>query len=248
MVKEFRLIAEIINSSTNTVFFGGAGVSTECGIPDFRSQDGLYNQKNKYNHSPEEILSYTFFMNEPETFYSYVRDCLILEGIKPNKGHYALAELEAMGKLNAIITQNIDNLHQKAGSKKVYELHGTMSRYYCIKCKKKYDLNYILQTKNIPLCTCGGIIRPDITLYEEALKQEVLSISISHIKNADTLIVAGTSLLVYPAAGLLKYFNGNKMIIINKDKTPYDGFCDIVIREKFGISMENIMNELKYLL
>lgn len=234
--------ADIIKNSDNIVFFGGAGVSTECGIPDFRSEDGLYNKKNKFPYRPEEMLSHSFFKRHPDIFYKYIKETLLRFNVEPNFGHKALSALEDMGKLKAVITQNIDGLHQKAGSKNVLELHGSMSRFYCSRCFKEYSPEVIME-KDVPICNCKGIIRPDVVLYEEALDQEVILKAIDYIIKAQTLIVAGTSLVVYPAAGMIRYFKGKHMIIINKSSTSYDTMADIVINEPFSKTMENIMQE-----
>ena len=229
---------ELINESNNIVFFGGAGVSTESGIPDFRSKDGLYNQHYKY--PPEEILSHTFFMNKTEEFYRFYKDKMNSLKYEPNITHIKLAELESKGKLKAVVTQNIDGLHQKAGSKKVYELHGSVLRNYCMKCNKFYDAEYVFNSKDIPKCSCGGIIKPDVVLYEEGLDDVTIMNSISAIKNADMLIVAGTSLTVYPASGLINYFRGRNLVLINKDTTPYDNRANLVINESLGKIFEKI--------
>ena len=237
-INEFK---DIIEKSNNIVFFGGAGVSTESGIPDFRSKDGLYNQKYKY--PPETILSHTFFLGNPEEFYKFYRDKMNATKFEPNITHLKLVELEKQGKLKAIVTQNIDGLHQKAGSKVVYELHGSIYRNYCMKCKKFYGPEYIFgEDKNdVPTCTdCGGMIKPDVVLYEEGLDDETVSGAISAIANADTLIVAGTSLTVYPASGLIRYFRGNNLILINRDATSYDSMATLVIHESLGKVFENI--------
>ena len=229
-IKQFK---EIIKESNNIVFFGGAGVSTESGIPDFRSKDGLYNQKYKY--PPEEILSHSFFIDYTEEFYRFYKEKLNSLKYEPNITHIKLSELEKKGKLKAIITQNIDGLHQKAGSKKVYELHGSVLRNYCMKCHKFYEAKYIFDnTTSIPKCDCGGIIKPDVVLYEEGLDDEILRNSIIAIQNAEVLIVAGTSLTVYPASGLINYFRGKKLILINKDATNYDKNADLVINDSLG--------------
>lgn len=225
-------LQEIIDSSDNIVFFGGAGVSTESGIPDFRSVDGLYNQK--YDYPPEEILSRTFFMNKTEEFYKFYRDKLIMKGVRPNKAHIALAELENKGKLKAVITQNIDGLHQLAGSKTVIELHGSTLRNYCMDCGKSYDIDYIDTADGIPRCECGGIIKPDVVLYEEMLDDNAIRNAVSYISKADVLIIGGTSLNVYPAAGFINYFNGSHLVIINKASTPADRNADLVINEPIG--------------
>ena len=222
----------MVAASDNIVFFGGAGVSTESGIPDFRSVDGLYNQKWKY--SPETILSRTFFDRNPEEFFRFYREKLVIENVKPNRAHLRLAELEREGKLRAVVTQNIDGLHQAAGSKNVLELHGSTLRAYCSRCKKKYDPDIINHGTGVPRCSCGGVIRPDIVLYEEPLDDAVVSSAIRYISNADVLIVGGTSLNVYPAAGLINYYRGNKLVLVNLSETPYDSYADLVIHEKIG--------------
>lgn len=220
-----------IDESDNIVFFGGAGVSTESNIPDFRSQDGLYNQEYKY--PPEIILSHTFFMNNPEEFYRFYRNKMIYKDARPNKAHYVLAELEKRGKLKAVITQNIDGLHQMAGSKKVIELHGTVYKNHCIECGKKYGLDYVLESKGVPRCSCKGIIKPDVVLYEESLNNNDIAKAINFIENADVLIVGGTSLRVYPAAGLIDYYGGNKLVLINRDSIK-DARADLKIQGKIG--------------
>jgi len=214
------------------VFFGGAGVSTESGIPDFRSVDGLYNQQWKY--PPETILSHTFFMKKTEEFYRFYRAKMICTSAKPNAAHLKLAELEEKGKLSAIVTQNIDGLHQAAGSKRVYELHGSVLRNNCMKCRKFYGLEAITGSEGIPRCECGGIIKPDVVLYEEGLDDAVVSGAVSAISNADTLIIGGTSLNVYPAAGLVRYFRGDNLVIINMAPTQMDSNADLVIDSKIG--------------
>ena len=221
-----------ISESDNIVFFGGAGVSTESGIPDFRSVDGLYNQKWKY--PPETILSASFFQRDPEEYYRFHREKLVIDGVKPNRAHLALARLEQEGKLRAVLTQNIDGLHQAAGSKNVLELHGSILRAYCAKCRKPYPAELMNHGQGVPRCGCGGVIRPDIVLYEEPLDQDVLTSAISYIRNAEVLIVGGTSLNVYPAAGLINYYRGNKLVLINLSETPYDSYADLVIHEKIG--------------
>ena len=226
-------LQELIDQHDNIVFFGGAGVSTESGIPDFRSQDGLYHQK--YDFPPETILSHTFFLNHPEEFYKFYRDKMLCDTAKPNAAHLKLAELEEAGKLKAVITQNIDGLHQAAGSKEVLELHGSVHRNYCTKCKKFFPLSYIVESKGIPTCDeCGAIIKPDVVLYEEGLDQSILTRSINHIAKADMLIIGGTSLAVYPAAGLIDYFRGNHLVVINKAPTPRDKYADLLIKEPIG--------------
>ena len=221
-----------ISESNNIVFFGGAGVSTESGIPDFRSVDGLYNQKYKY--PPETIISHSFFERYPEEFYRFYRDKLIIKGAKPNTAHLRLAELEDEGKLKAVITQNIDGLHQLAGSKNVLELHGSTLRNYCIKCGKRYGTEIFDNTTGVPKCSCGGTIRPDVVLYEEGLDEDVISSAVHFIRNADVLIIGGTSLVVYPAAGLINYYRGNKLVLINKSPTSMDSAADLLISEKIG--------------
>ena len=223
-------LKEWIDGSDNIVFFGGAGVSTESGIPDFRSVDGLYNQKWKY--PPETILSHTFFERNPEEYYRFHREKLVIDGVKPNRCHLRLAELEREGKLRAVITQNIDGLHQAAGSKNVLELHGSILRAYCSRCRRAYDADLMNHGKGVPRCGCGGVIRPDIVLYEEQLDNDVMMRSIQYIRSADVLIVGGTSLKVYPAAGLINYYRGNKLVLITRSSTPAD--ADLVIHGKIG--------------
>ncbi len=231
-------LQKIINQSKNIVFFGGAGVSTESGIPDFRSVDGIYNQK--YDYPPEEILSHTFFINKTEEFYRFYRDKMLCLNAKPNKAHLKLAELEKSGKLTAVVTQNIDGLHQLAGSKTVYELHGSVHRNYCMTCHKKYNAEFMLKTNGIPKCSCGGIIKPDVVLYEEGLDNNTVSGALSAISNCDTLIIAGTSLTVYPAAGFIRYFKGKNLVLINRDATSMDSSCDLVIHDKVGEVLDKI--------
>ena len=231
-------LKEIVRDSNNIVFFGGAGVSTESGIPDFRSVDGLYNQQ--WNYPPETILSHSFFTRDPEEYYRFHRAKLVVEGVKPNRAHLRLASLEREGKLRAVITQNIDGLHQAAGSKKVLELHGSILRAYCSKCRRPYPADVINYSTGVPRCSCGGVIRPDIVLYEEGLDEDILSQSISYIRNADVLIVGGTSLNVYPAAGLINYYRGNKLVLVNLSETPYDSYADLVIHEKIGEVFDQI--------
>lgn len=232
MDEKINEFIKIINESNNIVFFGGAGVSTESGIPDFRSKDGLYNQK--YKFPPEEILSHTFFMNNTGEFYKFYRDKMNSLKYEPNITHLKLAKLEKIGKLKAIITQNIDGLHQKAGSRVVYELHGSVLRNYCMKCKKAYSADYIFSNENIPICDCGGLIKPDVVLYGEMLNEDIVSKSIEAIKNAEVLIIGGTSLTVYPANSLIYYFKGKKLILINKDFTQMDNMADLVINDSLG--------------
>ncbi len=231
-IEGIKKLNDWVQASDNIVFFGGAGVSTESGIPDFRSVDGLYNQKWKY--PPEEILSHSFFERNPEEYYRFYREKLVVEGAKPNRAHLKLAELEAAGKLKAVITQNIDGLHQAAGSKKVLELHGSLLREYCSRCRKPYPVETINRCEGVPRCSCGGVIRQDIVLYEEPLDQEVMEESVRYIRNADILIIGGTSLNVYPAAGLIRYYRGHKLVLVNLSETPYDSYADLVIHEKIG--------------
>lgn len=229
---------EIIKESSRIVFFGGAGVSTESGIPDFRSVDGLYNQK--YDYPPETILSGDFFYSKTEEFYRFYRDKMLCLDAKPNAAHIKLAELEKIGKLSAVITQNIDGLHQMAGSKRVYELHGSVLRNYCLKCKKSFTAEDILNSGGIPKCDCGGLIKPDVVLYSEQLDQNVLNGAIRAIAEADTLIIGGTSLVVYPAAGLINYFHGKNLVIINMSPTSADSSADLLIEGKIGEVMGKI--------
>ena len=221
-----------IEESDNVVFFGGAGVSTESGIPDFRSVDGLYNQKWKF--PPEEILSASFFARDPAEYYRFHREKLVIDGVRPNRAHLRLAELEREGKLRAVITQNIDGLHQAAGSKNVLELHGSILRAYCSRCRRPYPAEVINHGEGVPRCSCGGVIRPDIVLYEEPLDEDVMSRALHYIRQADVLIIGGTSLNVYPAAGLIRYYRGSKLALVNLGATPYDSFADLVIHEKIG--------------
>ena len=221
-----------IDGSDRIVFFGGAGVSTESGIPDFRSVDGLYNQK--YDYPPETILSHSFFMAHPEEYYKFHRDKLVVDGARPNRAHLRLAELEREGKLQAVITQKIDGLQQAAGSKNVLELHGSIHRCYCMRCGRPYPAERVNHGTGVPHCDCGGIIRPDIVFYEECLDDDVVSRAVHYIRGAEVLIVGGTSLAVYPAAGLLNYYRGNKLVLINRSATPYDDQANLIIHEKIG--------------
>lgn len=221
-----------IEASDNIVFFGGAGVSTESGIPDFRSVDGLYHQK--YDYPPETILSHTFYMEKTEEFYKFYRDKMLALDAKPNVAHLKLAELEEKGKLKAVVTQNIDGLHQAAGSKNVLELHGSVHRNYCRKCGKLYDAHYIKESTGVPMCACGGQIKPDVVLYEEGLDSVTMQAAIHFISEAEILIIGGTSLAVYPAAGLIDFYRGNKLVLINKSATPMDGRADLVIQAPIG--------------
>ncbi|MBP5282630.1 MAG: NAD-dependent protein deacylase [Lachnospiraceae bacterium] len=229
-IEEFQ---KIIDEHSNIVFFGGAGVSTESGIPDFRSVDGLYNQQ--YDYPPETILSHTFYVRKPDEFFRFYRNKMIFSDAKPNAAHKKLAELEQAGKLKAIVTQNIDGLHQAAGSKKVWELHGSVLRNYCEKCGKFYDLDYIKDSTGIPVCEdCGGRVKPDVVLYEEGLNENIITESIRAIGAAEVLIIGGTSLAVYPAAGLIRYFSGDKIVVINMAPTPMDKNADLLIQAPIG--------------
>ena len=232
MSEAVEKLKQIVDESDNIVFFGGAGVSTESGIPDFRSVDGLYNQQWKY--PPETILSHSFFARYPEEYYRFHRAKLVVEGVKPNRAHLKLAELEQKGKLRAVVTQNIDGLHQAAGSKNVLELHGSILRAYCSRCGRPHPADVINHGEGVPKCDCGGVIRPDIVLYEEALDEKVLQTAIHFIRQADVLIVGGTSLAVYPAAGLINYYRGDKLVLVNRSATPYDSAANLVIHEKIG--------------
>lgn len=237
-------LKKIIDSSENIVFFGGAGVSTESNIPDFRSEKGLYSAQQQYGRSPEEMLSHTFFMRHMKTFYDYYKKNLIYQDAEPNQAHKALARLEAEGKVKAVVTQNIDGLHQKAGSKAVYELHGSVLRNYCMKCGTFHSLEDIMDPAKcdedgIPHCRkCGGVVKPDVVLYEEPLDDACLNGAVDAIAKADTLIIGGTSLVVYPAAGLIRYFRGRNLVLINKSATPYDSHADLVINDAIGKVME----------
>ena len=238
MKDKIQIFKQLVNESNNIVFFGGAGVSTESGIPDFRSKDGLYNQQ--YDYPPETILSHTFFMNNTGEFYKFYKAKMNSLKYEPNITHIKLAELENKGKLKAVITQNIDELHQKAGSRVVYELHGSVLRNYCMRCKKFYDAEYVFNSNGIPKCSCGGIVKPDVVLYQEGLDDCTVTNAIFAIQNADMLIVAGTSLTVQPAASLINYFKGRNLVLINKDATQYDYKANLVINEKLG----NVFNEI----
>ena len=229
---EIRQLAQIVENSRNIVFFGGAGVSTESGIPDFRSTDGLYNQQ--WDYPPEVILSHTFFEKNTAEFYRFYRAKMLCLDAKPNPAHLKLAQLEAEGKLTGVVTQNIDGLHQAAGSKKVFELHGSVLRNYCTKCGRSFSAQFILDSTGIPKCDCGGVIKPDVVLYEEALDNDVVSGAVSAIASADTMIIGGTSLNVYPAAGLINYFRGSHLVIINKSPTQQDRNADLLISQNIG--------------
>ncbi len=231
-MNQIEQLRQWVNESDNIVFFGGAGVSTESGIPDFRSVDGLYNQQ--YDYPPETILSHTFYRRNTEEFYRFYRNKMLCLDAKPNAAHLKLAQWEKDGKLKAVVTQNIDGLHQAAGSEKVYELHGSVLRNFCESCHKFYDVNYIANSEGVPMCSCGGSIKPDVVLYEEGLDQNTLTGAIRAISEADVLIVGGTSLAVYPAAGLLDYYNGNKLVLVNKTPTARDGIADLVVQGSIG--------------
>ena len=236
--EKISALQKMIDESSSVVFFGGAGVSTESGIPDFRSVDGLYNQK--YDYPPEQIISHSFFKSFPEEFYRFYRDKLLIDGVEPNIAHKKLAELEAAGKLKAVVTQNIDGLHQRAGSRTVYELHGSVLRNYCTKCGRFYDERFIKTSVPLPICECGGLVKPDVVLYEGGLDSDIMENSIKAIANADMLIIAGTSLVVYPAAGLVRYFRGRHLVIINRDSTPMDNSAELVINAKIGEVLSQI--------
>ncbi|MDD5935174.1 MAG: NAD-dependent protein deacylase [Clostridiales bacterium] len=238
-------LSKILRESNNIVFFGGAGVSTASGIPDFRSSNGLYSKKLNRNFTPEQAVSHSFFVHYPEDFFDFYKKNLIYSEAKPNDCHIALAKLEAMGKLKAVVTQNIDGLHQAAGSKIVYELHGSVLRNYCMKCHAFYDADYVVNAPGIPVCEkCGGAIKPDVVLYEEGLDQEVITGAVNAISKADTLIIGGTSLIVYPAAGLIDYFRGNNLILINKSSTSADSRADLVINEDIAKVMREAVSSL----
>lgn len=245
MHEKVEQLSKILKESNNIVFFGGAGVSTASGIPDFRSSNGLYSEKLKSSFTPEQLVSHTFFRRYPEEFFEFYKKKLIYPEAKPNGCHKALAKLEEMGKLKAVVTQNIDGLHQAAGSKIVYELHGSVLRNYCMKCHAFYDEKFILSSKGIPICTvCGGRVKPDVVLYEEGLDQEIIQGAVNAIQNADTLIIGGTSLVVYPAAGLIDYFSGNNLILINKSATSADGKADLVINDDIAKVMSEAVEAL----
>ena len=231
-MSKLMLLKRWIAESNSIVFFGGAGVSTESGIPDFRSVDGLYNQH--FDFPPERIISHSFFKEDPEYFFRFYREKMMPLGFQPNFTHKVLAKWEAEGKLSGVITQNIDGLHQKAGSRTVKELHGSVLRNYCMRCGKGYDAWFVKEAQGIPYCTCGGIVKPDVVLYEESLDQNTIEESVELIRNADLLLIAGTSLTVYPAAGLINYYQGNKMVLINRDITPYDGMANLVFHDALG--------------
>lgn len=232
MRSEIETLQKWVDESSNIVFFGGAGVSTESGIPDFRSVDGLYHQK--FEYPPETIISHSFYEKNPAYFFRFYREKMLPLGFEPNITHKKLAELEQKGKLRAVVTQNIDGLHQKAGSKTVYELHGSVLRNYCTRCRKFYPAEYVKNADGVPLCTCGGIVKPDVVLYEEGLDEQTLQNAVMAIRAADLLIVGGTSLTVYPAAGLLQYYRGSRLVLINRDETPYDSYADLVLHRSLG--------------
>lgn len=238
MQSEIDVLKQFIGESSYIIFFGGAGVSTESGIPDFRSVDGLYNQKYKY--PPETILSHNFFMSNTADFYEFYRAKMLCTDAQPNPAHIKLAELEKRGKLKAVITQNIDGLHQKAGSEAVLELHGSIHRNFCMACKASFDVDAVKGHTGVPCCNCGGVVKPDVVLFGEQLNDGVISEAISHIRKADMLIIGGTSLGVYPAAGLINYYKGNKLVLINKSQTPVDGSADLVINGSIG----KVLNEV----
>lgn len=233
-----KQLQNLIDNSQSIVFFGGAGVSTESGIPDFRSVDGLYNQK--YDYPPEQILSHTFFERNTEEFYRFYRDKMLCLDKKPNKAHLKLVELEKAGKLSAVVTQNIDGLHQAAGSKNVFELHGSVLRNYCRKCGKFYSAEHIKNSTGVPLCECGGVIKPDVVLYEEGLDDNTVNGAVNSISRADTLIIAGTSLTVYPAAGFVRFFKGEHIVLINRDETPFDSHADLIYHQNVGELLDKI--------
>lgn len=240
-MESIEQLKQWVKESNRIVFFGGAGVSTESGIPDFRSVDGLYHQK--YEEPPETILSHTYYRNHTEAFYRFYKDKMLCLSAKPNRAHFILADMEKKGKLKAVITQNIDGLHQAAGSQKVLELHGSVHRNYCRNCGKNYTAEYVLNAEGIPRCTCGGELKPDVVLYEEGLDQQILNESIRCISEADMLMIGGTSLVVYPAAGLVNYYQGRKLVLINKSVTAMDGKADLVINDSIGKVFSQIWEE-----
>ncbi len=231
-MEKLEILKQWVAESNRIVFFGGAGVSTESGIPDFRSVDGLYSQH--FDYPPETIISHTFYERRPEYFFRFYREKMLPLGFEPNITHKVLARWEAEGKLSAVVTQNIDGLHLKAGSKRVYELHGSVLRNYCVKCRKFYPAEFVRDAQGVPKCDCGGTVKPDVVLYEESLDQDTIEKSVMAIRNADLLIVAGTSLTVYPAAGLINYYRGNRLVLINRDETPYDSQANLVFHESLG--------------
>ncbi|MDO5409123.1 MAG: NAD-dependent protein deacylase [Lachnospiraceae bacterium] len=239
-MNELETLKSWVEESNNIVFFGGAGVSTESNVPDFRSADGLYNMK--YAYPPETIISHSFYMRNTEEFFRFYKDRMLYPEAKPNAAHLALAKLEQEGKLKAVITQNIDGLHQAAGSKEVLELHGSVHRNYCSRCGEFYDMNDILEKEGVPYCSCGGVIKPDVVLYEESLDSDVISKSLRYISEADVLIIGGTSLTVYPAAGFIDYYRGNKLVLINKSVTPMDRQANLVINQPIGQVMSMFLS------
>lgn len=245
MENNIEKLTQILKESNNIVFFGGAGMSTESGIPDFRSSNGLWNEKLNITITPEQLVSHTYFVRYPEEFFNFYRAKLIYPDAKPNEGHKALATLEEMGKLKAIVTQNIDGLHQEAGSKKVFELHGSIHRNYCMRCNEFYDASFILNSKGVPKCTkCGGTVKPDVVLYEEGLDENIIMGAVKAISKADTLIIGGTSLVVYPAASLIHYFKGKNLVLINKSTTSADAKADLVIHDSIGKVLSQALNNL----
>ena len=241
-LKKIKKLKEIVSNSNNIVFFGGAGVSTESGIPDFRSENGIYKAIENYGNPPETILSHSYFMENTNGFYKYYKENMIHPSAKPNKAHLAIAELESQGKITAVITQNIDGLHQKAGSKNVLELHGSIMRNNCMDCGESYDLDFIINSKEIPICRiCGGMVKPDVVLYQEPLDNHIMTDATEYIANCDVLIIGGTSLVVYPAAGLIQYFNGKNLILINKNETDYDDYANLIINEAIGEVFKEVM-------
>lgn len=243
-IEEIKKLVNLIKESNNIVFFGGAGVSVASGIPDFRSGNGLYSNKYKGIFLPEEILSHTFFKKNPEDFYDFYKSKMIFLKAKPNNCHNALAYLEKVGKLKAVITQNIDGLHQMAGSLNVLELHGTIYDNYCINCLQDYDINKVINSDGVPKCSCGGIIKPKVVLYEEALDDDVIYKSIDYIRNADLFIIGGTSLSVYPASGLVRHYEGNKLVIINKNVLEYDKYADLVINDDIDYVFNEVLKQI----
>lgn len=236
-------LRQILKDTRRMAFLGGAGLSTESGIPDFRSEDGIYKAQQAYGYPPEVLLSHDFFMAKPEIFFDYYRKYLLYPNAKPNKAHYALARLEQMGKLTAVITQNIDGLHQAAGSKNVLELHGSVHRNYCMNCHKSYSMDHIRESSGVPRCSCGGIIKPDVVLYGEGLDEKTLVSAVTHISRADTLMVGGTFLVVYPAAGLVDYFTGRELVLINLSRTDRDREATLCLHEKIGQALEDVLSE-----
>ena len=237
-MEQMEKLKQWVSESSRIVFYGGAGVSTESGIPDIRSVDGLYNQK--FDYPPETIISHSFYERDPDYFFRFYREKMLPLGFEPNITHKVLAKWEEQGKLSAVVTQNIDGLHQKAGSKKVYELHGSVLRNYCTRCRKFYPAEFIKNSTGVPKCSCGGTVKPDVVLYEEGLEQQTIEKSVMAIRSADLMIVAGTSLTVYPAAGLINYYRGNRLVLINRDETPYDHYADLVLHESLG----NVFSQL----